>query len=81
MNNTEQTQEVYNASMPMLTEYSTQIGQNNDIFEAVKSIFDSEKDQLTSAQVKVLEDMLKGFRLSGVHLPDEQKKQAHGDKP
>ncbi|PLX66262.1 MAG: peptidase M3 [Denitrovibrio sp.] len=74
VNNSDQTQEVYNASMPLLTEYSTQIGQNNEIYEAVQSVFENEKDELTSAQVKVLEDMQKGFRLSGVHLPEEQKK-------
>jgi len=74
VNNSEKTQEVYNECMPMLTEYSTHLGQNTALYEAVQGVYDAEKGKLTSAQVKVLEDMIKVFRLSGVHLPDYQKK-------
>lgn len=73
-NNSEKTQGVFNACLPMLTEYSTELGQNTKLYEAVEAVYGAEKDSLTPQQVKVLEDMLKGFRLSGVHLPDTQKK-------
>jgi len=74
VNNTEQTQKVYSTCMPMLTEYGTELGQNSEIYEAVKSVYEKEKDRLSGAQLKVLENMLRSFRLSGVHLPVEQKK-------
>jgi oligopeptidase A len=74
VNNSEKTQEVYNTSMPMLTEYSTEMGQSSELYEAVKAVFEAEKDSLTPAQIKVLEDMIRGFRLSGVHLPEGEKK-------
>lgn len=72
-NNTEQTQDVYNYCMPEITKYSTEMGQNRDIYEGVLNVYESEKDSLNGEQIKVLENMLKGFRLSGVHLPQEQK--------
>lgn len=74
VNNSEQTQEVYNTCLPMLTEYSTEIGQNTEIYEAVQAVYDAEKASLTPPQVKVLENMIRSFRLSGVHLPEDQKK-------
>lgn len=73
VNNTEETQDVYNHCMPEITKYGTEMGQRTDIYEAVLAVYDGEKETLTPAQVKVLEKMLKGFRLSGVHLPDGQK--------
>jgi len=74
VNNSEKTQEVYNASMPMLTEYSTELGQSSELYEAVKAVYEAEKPTLTPQQQKVMDDMIKGFKLSGVHLPDSQKK-------
>lgn len=74
VNNSERTQEVYNACMPMLTEYSTELGQNSGLYEAVKSVYEKEKHELTPQQKKVMLDLIKDFQLSGVHLPDETKK-------
>ncbi|MGE4267489.1 MAG: M3 family metallopeptidase [Deferribacterales bacterium] len=73
VNNSEQTQDVYNYCMPEITRYGTEMGQRSDIYETVLGIYEAEKETLKPAQVRVLEKMLKGFRLSGVHLPDEQK--------
>jgi oligopeptidase A len=73
VNNSDKTQEVYNTCIPMITEYSTEFGQNTAIYEAVVSVMESEKDKLTKPQIKVLENMIRGFKLSGVLLPEEQK--------
>lgn len=73
VNNTEQTQDVYNYCMPELTKYSTEMGQNKAVYDGVLSVYESEKGALTQEQTKVLENMLKGFRLSGVHLPEDKK--------
>ncbi|TCK62510.1 M3 family metallopeptidase [Seleniivibrio woodruffii] len=73
VNNTEETQEVYNYCMPEITKYGTETAQRKDIYDAVSAVYEAEKKTLTPEQTKVLENMLKGFRLSGVHLPQEQK--------
>ncbi|WP_415238311.1 M3 family metallopeptidase [Seleniivibrio woodruffii] len=73
VNNTEETQEVYNYCMPEITKYGTETAQRKDIYDAVTAVYEAEKNTLTQEQIKVLENMLKGFRLSGVHLPQEQK--------
>ena len=73
VNNSEKTQEVYNTCMPMLTEYSTELWQSTRLYEAVEAVYNAEKDRLTPAQKKVMEDIIKGFRLSGVHLPETDK--------
>lgn len=73
-NNSEETQDVYNYCMPELTQYSTEIGQNREIYEAVLAVYENEKAVLDGEQIKILENMLKGFRLSGVHLDEDKKK-------
>jgi len=71
VNNSEETQEVYNYCLPKITEYSTLLGQNVDIFNVVRDI--SMDDDLTVHQMKIISNMMRGFRLSGVDLPDDQK--------
>jgi oligopeptidase A len=73
VSNSEQTQSVYNTCLPMMTEYSTELGQNTALFNAVQETL-ALGEKLTQAQAKVLDDMIKGFRLSGVHLPEVSKK-------
>jgi oligopeptidase A len=73
VNNTEQTQDVYNYCLPKITEYSTRLGQNIEIYNAVKEVFENEKPTLNSQQIKVMENTMRGFKLSGVLLPDEIK--------
>ena len=72
--NSEALREAYNGCLPMLSEYSTRLGQNRQLFEAYQSLADSEEfNQLDSAQQKVINDNLRDFRLAGVALEDEQK--------
>jgi len=75
VNNSEQTQEVYTQCLPILTEYSMKIAQNEEVYAAVQEIYNNDKDFLTQPQKKTLEDMIKEFRLGGVGLPDDIKKQ------
>ena len=68
------TAEAYNGCLPLLSEYSTRLGQNRQLFEAYQSLADSEEfTRLDSAQQKVINDNLRDFRLAGVALEDEQK--------
>lgn len=65
----------YNACLPKLTEYSTELGQNQQLYQAIRSIAEGEEYQkLDTAQRKVIDDELRDFRLAGVALPVDKKK-------
>ncbi len=72
--NTEKTQKVYSELLPVLTTYYTELGQNEELYHAFKEIYDKEKEHLSQAKRKVLEDLLLDFELSGISLPEEEKK-------
>jgi len=73
--NTPELRDAYTACLPKLSEYSTEMGQNKELFNALQQIQDNQDAlSLDSAQRKSLENSLKGFRLSGVDLPDDEKK-------
>ena len=74
VNNSEITQDVYTKSLPIITEYSTLLSQNLDIYTAYKDILKNENDTLNYEQKRVLELNIKNFELSGAHL-DEKTKQ------
>ncbi|MGQ3891727.1 M3 family metallopeptidase [Legionella sp. CNM-4043-24] len=61
----------YQACLPKLSAYESAIGQNQALYDAVKSI---DPATLNEAQKKIREDSLRGFELSGVALSDEKKK-------
>ena len=72
--NTPETEKVYNELLPPLTEYSTRLSQNENIYKAFKEIAQKEQDNLNQEQKKVLKDTIQSFELSGVGLPEEKKK-------
>jgi oligopeptidase A len=72
--NTPETEKVYNELLPPLTEYSTKLSQNEDIYRTFKEILASEGDTLHEAQKKVLTDAILSFELSGVGLEAPKKK-------
>ncbi len=72
VNNTKESQRVYNEILPVLTEYSTALKQNREIYSALIEIREEDRS-LTAVQSKLLEDAIKSFELSGVGL-EEQKK-------
>lgn len=74
VNNSQKTQEVYTQSLPIITEYSTKLSQNIEIYKAYKAIEDAEKETLNYEQLRVLELNIKHFEQSGAHLDDEIKK-------
>ncbi len=72
--NTEELRQAYNACLPKLSEYSTEMGQNEHLFTAYKIIANSKAfETLDKAQKKVIQNALRAFRFSGVDLNDEQK--------
>ncbi len=73
VNNSDDTQEVYNYLLPIITEYSTKVSQDERLYKLYKNIKDKEYNKLTVAQQKVLDDGILGFELSGSHLEDSKK--------
>ncbi len=71
--NTKQTQKIYAASLPIITEYSTKLSQNLDIYKAYKEIEKKEKKSLNQEQKRVLELNILNFELSGAHLDEKSK--------
>ncbi|MDH5396230.1 MAG: M3 family metallopeptidase, partial [Gammaproteobacteria bacterium] len=73
--NSDELRDAYNNCLPLLSEYSTEMGQNVELYEAYQSIKDSaEFVKLDSAQKKIIENALRDFHLSGIDLPPEKKK-------
>ena len=67
--NSEALRETYNACLPVLSEYATEMGQHEGLYNAYRQIADGEEYQrLDSAQKKVIDNTLRDFRLSGIEL-------------
>ena len=61
--------------LPLLSEYGTWVGQHEGLYQAYKSLRDSQEyEQLDEAQRKVIDNTLRDFTLSGVALPADTKK-------
>ena len=63
--------EAYSQALEKLTEHGTELGQNRALYEAVKAVREAPGfDALDRARRAVVEDSLRGFRLSGVALEE-----------
>ena len=72
--NSDALRDAYNACLPKLSEYGTEMGQNAALYQAYKAIRDSKAyAKLDTAQKKVIENALRDFHLSGVDLSDDKK--------
>ena len=73
--NSDELREVYNACLPKLSAYGTQVGQNKGLQQAYQAIKDSDEfTQLDLAQQKSIDNTLRDFHLAGVDLADDKKK-------
>ena len=70
--NSEDLRAAYNACLPKLSDYGTEMGQNEGLFGAYKAVA-AGKEELDDAQRKVLDNALRDFHLSGVDLPPAEK--------
>lgn len=71
--NSEESQKVYADALPILTDYSTFIGQNLNIYEAFKRVKEAEYDSLNTEQRRILDLNILHFELAGAHLDDTSK--------
>ncbi|TDJ46428.1 MAG: M3 family peptidase, partial [Gammaproteobacteria bacterium] len=63
---------VYNDCLPELARYQTEIGQNQRLFRLYAQV--AAGTPAEPAARSLLEHALRDFRLSGVHLPDDEKR-------
>ena len=72
--NSPELREAYNATLPVITLYYAELGQNLALFDKFKALRNSpEYTGLSAARKKIIENELRDFRLGGAELPDAQK--------
>ena len=71
--NSDELRASYNACLPLLSNYWTDLAQSEPLFRAYSAIAANEAGKLDPKQRRVLERALEDFRLSGVGLPQERK--------
>ena len=71
--NSDELRSAYNACLPLLTAYHTELGQNAELCAAYQRVLDTEGGRLQPGQRKLVENALRDFRLAGVALPDDRK--------
>ena len=72
--NSEALRKAYNACLPKLSEYSTEMGQHAGLYAAFRAIREGEEyPRLSEAQQKIIDNALRDFHLSGVDLPEDRK--------
>jgi len=73
--NSEPLRKAYNACLPKLSDYATEMGQNEQLYQAFYAIKHNATvfDALTPAQQKIIDNALRDFHLSGFDLPADKK--------
>jgi len=72
--NSPELRQAYEACLPALSAYSTEIGQNPKLFKAFEALASGPASEgFDVAQKTILEHSLRDFRLSGIDLPPEQQ--------
>lgn len=73
--NSDEIREAYNACLPKLSEYFTELGQNEKLYQAYSAFVETDAyNSLTDAQKKVIANSLRDFRLAGIGLEQEKQK-------
>ncbi|MET0659160.1 MAG: M3 family metallopeptidase [Steroidobacteraceae bacterium] len=71
--NSDELRAAYNACLPLLVGWNTELAQNEQLFRAYGRILEREGTQLSRAQRKLIENALRDFKLAGVALPPDRK--------
>src|SRR3989338_6333339 len=72
--NSPELREAYNATLPVITLYYAELGQNLALFDKFKALRNSpEYTGLSAARKKIIENELRDFRLGGAELPEDKK--------
>lgn len=77
--NSPELREAYEQTLPLLSEYSTWVGQNEGLYNAYRDLRDGPHyAALSVAEKKAVDNALRDFKLSGIGLPKE-KQQRYGE--
>ena len=71
--NSKITSKVYEECLPLISKYESEISQNESIYISLKNIQSNEKSTLNNIQLKVLENEIRDFELSGCQLENNKK--------
>lgn len=72
--NSPQLREIYNANLPLLTQFSTEVSQDLRLFEKYKQLRESaEFDRLSPGRKRIVDNALRDFRLGGAELSSDKK--------
>ncbi|QLF93522.1 oligopeptidase A [Pseudomonas sp. ABC1] len=72
--NSQELRSAYEACLPKLSAYYTELGQNRGLFEAYQALSQSpEAAGFDVAQQTIIEHALRDFRLSGIDLPEAEQ--------
>jgi oligopeptidase A len=70
---TDASSQLYSQILPIVSQYSSQLSFDEEVYEATKDILNKEQNKLQTAQVKVLQDMIRDFKLGGCGLDKHDK--------
>lgn len=74
--NNESLRKAYDNSLALLTDYSTKLGQNKELFQLTEALYNQRETlQLSQSKCHILRDSLIGFKLSGMHLEAQQQQE------
>ena len=71
--NSKITSKVYEECLPLISKYESEISQNESIYISLKNIQSNERSTLNNIQLKVLENEIRDFELSGCQLENNKK--------
>jgi oligopeptidase A len=71
--NSEALRASYNACLPLLSAYHTDLAQSEPLYHAYRTIAEQEGEALAPVQRELIAHAVRDFRLAGVHLPAERK--------
>ncbi|HEX6829100.1 MAG TPA: M3 family metallopeptidase, partial [Burkholderiales bacterium] len=72
--NSPELREAYNGNLPRITEYYTELAQNQVLFEKFKRLRESQEfPRLGAARRRIVESELRDFRLGGAELPPAER--------
>ncbi len=73
--NSDELRAAYNACLPKLSDFYTELGQHQGLYEAYRQIAEGgEYQRLDRAQKKIIDNELRDFRLSGIELDEGGRK-------
>ena len=71
--NSDELRAAYNACLPLLTAWNTDLAQNEQLYRAYETVLKNEGPRLSAGQRKLVQNALRDFRLAGVALPPDKK--------